>query len=81
MRHIVMLSLGLLALSVLSVGAAAQTAASEPPAVRLQPQDPGSSGGDAAGENATDLAKKLQNPIGDLYSFPFQPTPPRMLKF
>ncbi len=26
----------------------------------------------AASENATDLAKKLQNPIGDLYSFPFQ---------
>ena len=27
---------------------------------------------DAAGESNTDLAKKLQNPIGDLYSFPFQ---------
>ena len=27
---------------------------------------------DAAGESDTDLAKKLQNPIGDLYSFPFQ---------
>jgi hypothetical protein len=26
----------------------------------------------AAGESATELAKKLQNPIGDLYSFPFQ---------
>ena len=27
---------------------------------------------DTAGESDTDLAKKLQNPIGDLYSFPFQ---------
>ena len=27
---------------------------------------------DATGESATDLAKKIQNPIGDLYSFPFQ---------
>ena len=27
---------------------------------------------DASGESDTDLAKKLQNPIGDLYSFPFQ---------
>jgi hypothetical protein len=29
-------------------------------------------GDDAAGQSASDLAKKLQNPIGDLYSFPFQ---------
>ena len=29
-------------------------------------------GGDTAGQSNTDLAKKLQNPIGDLYSFPFQ---------
>ncbi len=27
---------------------------------------------DTTGESDTDLAKKLQNPIGDLYSFPFQ---------
>ncbi len=27
---------------------------------------------DSAGEDASALAKKLQNPIGDLYSFPFQ---------
>ena len=26
----------------------------------------------SGGESASDLAKKLQNPIGDLYSFPFQ---------
>ena len=25
-----------------------------------------------SGESASDLAKKLQNPIGDLYSIPFQ---------
>lgn len=32
----------------------------------------GDIGGDSKGQSATDLAKKLQNPIGDLYSFPFQ---------
>ena len=56
------LSAGLLALSLLSVGAAAQTAPPSPPA------DDSSD----ANESATALAKKLQNPIGDLYSFPFQ---------
>jgi hypothetical protein len=30
------------------------------------------SASDAAGQDATALAKKLQNPIGDLYSVPFQ---------
>ena len=29
-------------------------------------------GDDRAGQSNTDLAKKLQNPIGDLYRFPFQ---------
>lgn len=29
-------------------------------------------GEDSTGESATNLAKKLQNPVGDLYSFPFQ---------
>ena len=29
-------------------------------------------GDDRAGQSNTDLAKKIQNPIGDLYSFPFQ---------
>ena len=38
----------------------------QPLTVRLPPSD------DGAGDNATALAKKLQNPIGDLYSFPFQ---------
>ena len=31
-----------------------------------------SSDTDVSAEDSTDLAKKLQNPIGDLYSFPFQ---------
>jgi hypothetical protein len=53
------LGLGLLALSYLSSGAVAQSMAPTPP--------------DASGANdATELAKKLQNPIGDLYSVPFQ---------
>jgi len=57
--------------------AAAQTAAGPPaittpdsvqtpPAVRVGDADAG------AGEDTTTLAKKLQNPIGDLYSVPFQ---------
>ncbi|MGE0226407.1 MAG: hypothetical protein AB7F35_26640 [Acetobacteraceae bacterium] len=33
---------------------------------------PGQANDASAAENATDLAKKLQNPIGNLYSFPFQ---------
>ena len=34
--------------------------------------EPAPKAADAAGDNDTDLAKRLQNPIGDLYSFPFQ---------
>ena len=59
-QSLITLGAGLLALSVLSSGAAAQSATSAPP-------PDGSSGDDA-----TALAKKLQNPIGDLYSVPFQ---------
>ena len=33
---------------------------------------PGQPTDGSAGESATDLAKKLQNPIGDLYNVPFQ---------
>ncbi len=57
---LITLGAGLLALSLISTGGAAQSAS--PPA----------SPGDASAEDATALAKKLQNPIGDLYSFPFQ---------
>jgi hypothetical protein len=51
---------GLLALLFSSFGAVAQSAAPTP-----APDN-------ASEDNATALAKKLQNPIGDLYSFPFQ---------
>jgi hypothetical protein len=60
MRHLVTLAAGLLALSLLSFGAPAQ--AQSPP-----PGPPPDAAGDASA-----LAKKLQNPIGDLYSFPVQ---------
>ena len=67
MKLLIRPSAGLLLLSVLSSGAVAQTAApGEQPAVHVQAPD---SGGD---DDATALAKKLQNPIGDLYSVPFQ---------
>lgn len=67
MTHPTTLAMTLLALPVLSVGAAAQsTAPGSAPVVRVPLDDP------MAESNATDLAKKLQNPIGDLYSFPFQ---------
>jgi hypothetical protein len=60
MPRSVLLSAGLLVLSVLSFGAAAQSSAPTPSP-------------DATSEDdATALAKKLQNPIGDLYNFPFQ---------
>jgi hypothetical protein len=50
----------------LSSGAHAQPEpASSPPAVRLGTEE-------QSDDEATALAKKLQNPIGDLYSFPFQ---------
>jgi len=54
------LSAGLVALPILSFSAMAQSAAPSP---ELDA---------AAGDDATALAKKLQNPIGDLYSIPFQ---------
>src|SRR5277367_4295343 len=60
MAHFLPLSGCLLALSVLSFGAVAQSTAPSPPP-------------DASSANdTTELAKKLQNPIGDLYSIPFQ---------
>ena len=58
----------LLAFAMLSGGVRAQTAvANSPPAVRVEP-----AANSDASEDATELAKKLQNPIGDLYSVPFQ---------
>ena len=50
----------LLALSAPSFGAAAQSATPPPPSAA------------SSADDATELAKKLQNPIGDLYSIPFQ---------
>lgn len=50
-----------------SASARAQEAQqAQPDAGAAKPSD------DTAGQSTTDLAKKLQNPIGDLYSFPFQ---------
>ncbi len=60
MSHLITLCIGALATALLSFGAAAQSTAPAPP------PDATSS------EDATALAKKLQNPVGDLYSFPFQ---------
>jgi hypothetical protein len=60
MSRLISIRAGLLELSVFSSVAAAQSAAPASPA------DAGSA------EDATELAKKLQNPIGDLYRFPFQ---------
>jgi hypothetical protein len=53
---------GFFAVSILSVAAAAhaQSSVPETPADGTSP------------DSATALAKKLQNPVGDLYSFPFQ---------
>jgi hypothetical protein len=61
MARFIPLSVSLLALSVVSFGAAAQSTAPSPP--------PDTSHDD---DEVTGLAKKLQNPIGDLYSIPFQ---------
>jgi hypothetical protein len=67
-RPLIALGVGLLALSCLSVGARAQSSAPNPaPGVNV-----GDQASDASNEDASALAKKLQNPIGDLYSIPFQ---------
>jgi hypothetical protein len=62
MRRWITLGPSLLALSILLAGGSVQA---QPPA-SSPPADDSSENGDTA------LAKKLQNPIGDLYSFPFQ---------
>jgi hypothetical protein len=69
MKSSITLNVALLALLGLPVGAYAQSSSpSPPPTVRVDPDDSGGGGN----ESATALAKKLQNPIGDLYSIPFQ---------
>ncbi len=78
MSRLITLSAALLAFSAFSVGARAQSAAPMPappnPAPVVNIGDPGTDGSDsdASSDSASALAKKLQNPIGDLYSFPFQ---------
>ena len=58
--RILALSVGLFSLLVLGVN------------VSAQPATPGASPDTPGDNDTTALAKKLQNPIGDLYSFPFQ---------
>lgn len=70
-RHLITLTAGLLVSLVLSVGATAQTAAPDSPPGQAPVVNVGDQGSDI-NQSATALAKKLQNPIGDLYSFPFQ---------
>src|SRR5450755_588310 len=62
MGRLITLGAGLLALSILATG--------DP--VRAQSSAPGAADDDSSPDSDTALAKKLQNPIGDLYSFPFQ---------
>jgi hypothetical protein len=57
----------LLALSLLPASAGAQSPPPNPTAAAPAETQDADSGGDA-----TVLAKTLQNPVGDLYSFPFQ---------
>jgi len=69
MKLSVKLAAGLLILLGFPASAYAQSPSpAAPPTVRVQPDDAGA----VDAEDATALAKKLQNPIGDLYSFPFQ---------
>jgi hypothetical protein len=65
MARRIRLTAGLLAVFALTVSARAQSPSpSLPPAVRVQPEATNSA------DDATELAKKVQNPIGDLYSAP-----------
>src|ERR1700692_1497264 len=59
MQRLITFGAGLLGLSILSAGSAVHAQSSAPRA-------------DAGSDSDTAIAKKLQNPIGDLYSFPFQ---------
>ena len=76
MQRRVLPVLGMTSLLILSP-AYAQQPPSDPaaPTVRLMPPPDADSGQDAASggaDSATAIAKKLQNPIGDIYSIPFQ---------
>ena len=55
-----------------SLFAATAVHAQSAPALADAPAQSAGPGSDTEGQSATDLAKKIQNPIGDLYSFPFQ---------
>ena len=63
---------GLLSLSLFSIGAAlAQPAPTAAPPVHVDiSQAPATTPGHAADDDATEIAKKLQNPVGDLISVP-----------
>jgi hypothetical protein len=65
---------GLSVILVTSSGANAQSTLMAAPPIHVEiPQtSPSPSGDHPASDDATELAKKLQNPIGDLYSVPFQ---------
>ena len=76
MQRRVLPVLGMTSLLILSP-AYAQQPPSDPaaPTVRLVPPpdaDPGQDAGSGGADSATAIAKKLQNPIGDIYSIPFQ---------
>ena len=56
----------------LATGRMARAQPSSNPQVRVDLPPEAAPGGGAAGASATELAEKLQNPIGDLYNVPFQ---------
>ena len=62
------------AIGLLGGATASARSANDSPVVRAQPPDPDSdqSAAEGGGGSATDLAKQIQNPVGDLISVPFQ---------
>lgn len=69
----VIVAFGLLAAAALAPARAQQAQPAPVVRVALGPDAaPGQAAGDPTNESATDLAKKLQNPVGDLISVPFQ---------
>ena len=76
-RSAVRWTLALAVVVPLGLGVGHQALAQSAPRVNLAPPDsdnpsPSASGGGDTGESATELAKKIQNPVGDLISVPFQ---------